>query len=485
MAKTNEYVCKSMFMNLYGITRGKVDYLICKKKASLNGIIQPNVTGRQTPHNRNEAEEQQVIDHIESIPKYESHYSRRHTKKLYLSSRLNIAKLHELYCEKRKLENGKPVSYSAYARIFHSLGYKFKSPSIDTCKKCDQLRIQIEAETDEAKKEDLKTEKEAHLNAAELAYDMKKKDKLESKKNPDKMRMLCFDLQQCLPTPDLGSNIVYYKRQLWTYNFTIRDCTEDKTTCYMWHEAAGKRGSNEIATCLVDFLSKLPETVEHVIMYSDSCPGQNKNINVTAALSLCVSQSKTLETVEHKFLVPGHTRMNCDTDHAKIERAKKLATCEIRSPQEWYQLVRTIRGKKQFIVREMALEDFLNYSELIGTKLVRKKINIGGEQFNWHNLRWFKYTKDFGVVAYKEDLQDETPFKTMDLRKRSRGRPSEIRIGRLYITPLPIPVEKKKDLLSLLHLIDPIFHSFYQNLCTSANSTQHGDWAESDSEDDL
>lgn len=33
--------------------------------------------------------------------------------------------------------------------------------------------------------------------------------------------------------------------------------------------------------------------------------------------------------------------------------------------------------------------------------------------------------------------------------------------------PLPISNAKKKDLLSLLPLIDPIYHAFYENLFTT------------------
>jgi hypothetical protein len=35
-------------------------------------------------------------------------------------------------------------------------------------------------------------------------------------------------MQQCLPAPVLSSNIAYYKRQLWVYNLTVRDCNEKK-----------------------------------------------------------------------------------------------------------------------------------------------------------------------------------------------------------------------------------------------------------------
>jgi len=30
-----------------------------------------------------------------------------------------------------------------------------------------------------------------------------------------------------------------------------------------------------------------------------------------------------IKTIDHKFMVPGHTRMECDPDHARNEKARK------------------------------------------------------------------------------------------------------------------------------------------------------------------
>lgn len=91
----------------------------------------------------------------------------------------------------------------------------------------------------------------------------------------------------------------------------------------MWHEAPGGRGSDEIASCLVKQLNDLPEYIESVVIYSDSCPGQNKNTNVATALPYYVSKFPHLKRLKQKFLEPSHTRLECDLYHSKIEKAKK------------------------------------------------------------------------------------------------------------------------------------------------------------------
>uniref|UniRef100_A0A6P7G3I8 Uncharacterized protein LOC114337276 n=1 Tax=Diabrotica virgifera virgifera TaxID=50390 RepID=A0A6P7G3I8_DIAVI len=290
-----------------------------KKQISPTGFIEPNGSGKRQPHNARPDEKAEAIKHIESFPKYESHYSRRHTSRLYLAPNLNIKLIYDLYVSNRTM----PVSYLFYAKIFKELEYKFKNLSIDTCKTCDYLENKKKSSNSEEIRAAVDEGKNKHLQLTEIAYGEKKADIEFSRNSSGKMVVLVFDLQQNLPTPNLSTNVVYYKRLLWTYNLTIRNCTENTTSCFMWHEGLSDRGSDQVASCLLKYLDSLVNTVEKVALYSDSCPGQNKNNIVAGALSLFVYRSTTINEIQHKFLEVGHTRMECDADHARIERAKK------------------------------------------------------------------------------------------------------------------------------------------------------------------
>nr|CAH7749869.1 unnamed protein product [Callosobruchus chinensis] len=57
----------------------------------------------------------------------------------------------------------------------------------------------------------------------------------------------------------------------------------------MWHEAAGGRGGNQMGTCLFLELIHFHSNVKYVILYSDTCGGQNRNLHV-AAMFLTVMQ---------------------------------------------------------------------------------------------------------------------------------------------------------------------------------------------------
>ena len=85
--------------------------------------------------------------------------------------------------------------------------------------------------------------------------------------------------------------------------------------CYFWNEAEGKHGACEIASCLWKWLKILDVGVKKVTLYSDSCPGQNKNI-IIASMFLAAVKSLDIEEINQKFLEPGHTQMEVDSIHA-------------------------------------------------------------------------------------------------------------------------------------------------------------------------
>ena len=87
----------------------------------------------------------------------------------------------------------------------------------------------------------------------------------------------------------------------------------------------GHAAQVRLGTCLIEHLEKLPETVQHVNLFSDCCvcDGQNRNQYVAAALNYVVRTSTHINTVDHKFIETGHTQMEVDSIHSTIERAKK------------------------------------------------------------------------------------------------------------------------------------------------------------------
>ncbi|CAH0560827.1 unnamed protein product [Brassicogethes aeneus] len=95
-----------------------------------------------------------------------------------------------------------------------------KNPKKDTCNKCDAFSTKMESLPEGDEKVRIENEKNLHLEQAETA---RKKMNLDLSKadTDDKTETLTFDMEKTPPLPQLTTNIIFYKRQLWLFNCGI------------------------------------------------------------------------------------------------------------------------------------------------------------------------------------------------------------------------------------------------------------------------
>lgn len=124
---------------------------------------------------------------------------------------------------------------------------------------------------------------------------------------------------------------------------------------------------------------------------------------VLAMFLTTIQNHPSIDTIDHKFLVTSHTHMECDSDHATIERVKKTSD-PIELPDDWYRLVQTAGKKKSFDVNVMTQENFYDYDQLFKKSLLLKKKDTHGNTFSFQSVKWLRYTKTFGKVQYKNSL---------------------------------------------------------------------------------
>jgi len=448
-------VCKICFLKIFGET-AKFTRTICSKKVnSPVSHCTPDKRGRAEPHNKITPEVLKcVLDHINQLPSYESHYCRQETSKKYLPPYFTLQLAYNNYL--KTVEN--PVSRSIYVKYFKLAGLKVKNPKKDTCSYCDRLKIQISnTNCSNEQKIILTNQQTQHHAEAEEAFNSKRNDISTSVENTC---VITFDLQQCLPTPSLESSVAFYKRQLWTYNFTVHNTVSSKAVCYIWNETIAKRGANDIGSSLFHYLKSLPSNISHVTMYSDCCPRQNKNSIIMAMCIYFLEHQENIKTIDHKFMVPGHSRMECDSDHARIEKARKRYPFPINHPHDWAKLI-SWAGKDKFTVVEMKQNDYFDFNSLLKSKYQIKK-NEAGNAFVFRDVKWLRYTKQNNtMVQYKTSLKIEDNFINLNMARR---RVKSSLLPQAYSKILAISDEKKKRSSFPTNLIPDVYHHFYKSL---------------------
>ncbi|KAK3926364.1 hypothetical protein KUF71_014611 [Frankliniella fusca] len=483
-----KYVCKQTFLRTLGETDSFLRFAVMKKKATVSGVTKQEKRGKHAPRHKIKPETvEEVKQHVLKFPSYKSHYKRAEVGDTrYLPSHLDRRQMYQLYLE----AGGTYVSYSTYERIFNTLGRSFKKPHTDTCGKCDSWKEQLKLASDEATQESLQKEWNAHLDRAQAAYDFKKECKIQAENDPS-VRVLVFDLEQVLETPLLTSGAVFYLRQLGTYNLTIYDTSSKTTHCYMWSEVDGKRGSNEIASCIfLHCLDEIPNNVKKIYLFSDSTLGQNRNSTLSAMFLTLLQMHSSIRTIEHIFLEVGHTRLEVDSKHSVIERKKDHAD-KILVPSDWYNLVRRIGASSthypngRFQVTEMKGE-FYDFQSFLKGPLVRRTVSTVNEKFVWLATPLLRYDANKpGKVFFKKALEDKG-YGCLDFQRAGKAGAYaagnlQKHLKHLYPAPLPVSVKKKKDLMKLLPLLPASCHDFYKSI--PADDTVLSDVSENSSSD--
>lgn len=247
----------------------------------------------------------------------------------------------------------------------------------------------------------------------------------------------------------------------------------------MWSEDVASRGRQEIASCLLKHLNNsIEDDTQNVILYSDSCGGQNRNIKLTLMLKRLLSDHPRLKTITQKFFISGHSFNSCDRSFAVIEKATKTAA-GLYTPEQWMSLVaQAKKSEPKFTVIKMEKEDFYGSSRL-EQMIVNRKKDIDKNKINWFTFRSFGYSKEHLFSLFVNDSIE------INIKKKSVDEASfnECEMEFLYPDGRLIDQKKFQDLQDLLKYIPKENHAFYQNLQFNLLSVDYGLASDSDSDD--
>ena len=498
-SKTNRYyliknqqkleVCQGFFVTTLDISEGFIRGII--KKRSDQNIIESDRRGRHPPGvKRPDDNKAFIINHINKFPRVPSHYCRKDTNKEYLPGDVNLQTMYDLYAEECQELGIVTEKIWLYRQIFNTkFNISFHVPKKDVCDKCfvfDHMTLEEKSLQEE--------DHNMHMNRKLLARDMK--NSLKKKAEKGECHLAEFDLEAVRYCPQTNAKKIFYKRRLAVYNLTVYDTAANDAYCYMWHEGVAKRGSIEVASCLWNYLQKLQNSENDVNFFSDTCGGQNRNVNMVSMWLYAVSHLN-IKIINHFFFEPGHSQMECDSVHAKIETKSK--NVEIFDPSGWYTLVRLSSKKEKYRVIEMDQKMFLDFNSLKNFLIKNRKTDSTGKTVNWLKIVWLQFRKtDPQTVFFKYEMDKEDfssfsvqpmPKKRSSVRNNNNGNGSKnetpFSLNPAYHEPIPIKAAKFKNLMELCesNIVGANYHPFYNSLKPTNNLDDEENSSQEESSD--
>lgn len=204
-------VCKTFFINTRGICDRQIRTV--KKKTDPQGFVGNDIRGRHPSRKPTDPLLiESIKEHINSIPRIESHYLRATTSREYISGEKTITDLWKDFNASQK-EEGKPTSdYWLYCDVFtKQFNISFFEPKKDRCGLDYELANPV-------RKLEIKNNYDDHLKEKDLCRQEKRLDR---QNISDTFICAVYDLQAVLQCPTGETCSFFYKSKLNCLNFTI------------------------------------------------------------------------------------------------------------------------------------------------------------------------------------------------------------------------------------------------------------------------
>lgn len=426
-------VCQKFFVETLGINQKWVRTALMKHRTH-NGSIPEDRRGKikkMTPAKA--AIKRGVIEHIKSFPTIEGHYTRKDSKTKYLAENLNKRTMYSLYqLEKEAANESKYATLRMYRDIFKSeFNLKFFRPKKDQCARCLSWKNKTPQERTEAALQ----KHEKHLLDKEKSNELKRLD-IEKVKSDEEARkstcVLSCDFEKVLQCPKGMNRDFFFASKISVYNFTIFVSGEQIGINYVWDQTVANHGAAEVSSCLWNFIGKKVEAgITHFVIYSDNCPSQNKNQYVFSMYAMACLKYNI--SITHRYLEVGHTHMEVDSVHARIENSVKHT--DIFVPSQWFTAIRVAKKvRPHYEVIEVNQDMVFNFAAVAQLQ-------------TWERLKTSTFREIVldherpGKAIYKTSFQQDEPT-TADIFKKCPGRPvnwKTFKLTKKYSARIPLP----------------------------------------------
>lgn len=163
-------------------------------KKNERGFVEEEKRGKHGKQNKLSSDTiQRIRDHINSIPRIESHYLRQQTTREYIDGGKNLTDLYTDY-QKDCMDSGvEPAKIHTYRKVFNEeYNISFYVPKKDQCELCTIFKNTVDPNTE------LQNKYDQHQLEKELSREEKSNDKAMVQNN---YIVACYDLQAVLPLP--------------------------------------------------------------------------------------------------------------------------------------------------------------------------------------------------------------------------------------------------------------------------------------------
>lgn len=261
------------------------------------------------------------------------------------------------------------------------------------------------------------------------------------------------------------------------HNLGIHSGSSGKGYFYVWVEYESGRGTQEVGSCLKRYIEDYLKTgTTHLILWADSCGGQNRSIKLVLMLKYILQRHSTLKKITLRFLQPGHTYLPNDSEFGDVECALKTHN-RLYTADDYIEVMESCRRKSKFTVTRMTKEDFFSISP-IQDSITNRKTDINKQKISWLSTCEICIRKEEpGKIYMNENLADPEP-KIIDISKGTKARKTNIDFQTdlpvLYPGGRELSSAKIKDLKEILKLVPQDAKTFY-NFLKNANSADFED----------
>ncbi|KAF6210534.1 hypothetical protein GE061_013640 [Apolygus lucorum] len=305
---------------------------------------------------------------------------------------------------------------------------------------------------------------EEHRENVSLGFELQKNDRAYARES-NKACFVTMDLQQTMPLPKMTTNKAFYLRQMWFYNLgfhIISGSQKEFAVFCTWTENVANRGSDEICSSLLTLL-EMVDTLkgkDHLIIWSDSCAGQNKNWQLICLYQLLIEKN-VFKTIDHKYPEVGHTYLDSDRDFGRIEKVLRKHG-NIYTPEKYREIISTASRNNVVLDMTNHFRDFTNLTS--GLRLINKKKDLLGLKVPFRDLRWIR-VEEYGSYLFKQSFLEFEPFRKVNILRNGATTSCEISsVQRLEEHAGILSEEKINDLQQQLLFVPEEFKWFYDKV---------------------